>query len=46
MATPEYYKSLPAKRMGSGALFFNSAGKILFVKPIENNYGNSQIIGF
>lgn len=33
MATPEYYKSLPAKRMGSGALFFDAAGKILFVKP-------------
>lgn len=33
MATPEYYKSLPAKRMGSGALFFDAKGKILFVKP-------------
>ncbi len=33
MATQEYYKSLPAKRMGSGALFFDAAGKILFVKP-------------
>ena len=33
MATPEYYKSLPAKRMGSGALFFDAAEKILFVKP-------------
>lgn len=33
MSTPEYYKSLPTKRMGSGALFFDAAGKILFVKP-------------
>jgi len=33
MATPDYYKSLPMKRMGSGALFFDSAGRILIVKP-------------
>lgn len=33
MATAEYYQSLPAKRMGSGALFFNSEGKVLIVKP-------------
>lgn len=33
MATAEYYKSLPMKRMGSGALFFDSAGNVLIVKP-------------
>lgn len=33
MATAEYYKSLPMKRMGSGALFFDSSGKVLIVKP-------------
>jgi ADP-ribose pyrophosphatase YjhB (NUDIX family) len=33
MATAEYYNSLPMKRMGSGALFFDSARRILIVKP-------------
>ena len=29
----EYYKNLPRKWMGSGALFFNDKGEILIVKP-------------
>lgn len=33
MATAEYYKSLPMKRMGAGALFFDSEGRVLIVKP-------------
>lgn len=33
MATPEYYKSLPMKRMGSGALFSDGQDRILIVKP-------------
>jgi 8-oxo-dGTP pyrophosphatase MutT (NUDIX family) len=33
MPTPEYYRSLPMKRMGAGAIFFDSVGKILIVKP-------------
>lgn len=33
MATLEYYESLPKKRMGSGALFFDADGRFLIVKP-------------
>ncbi len=33
MEPKEYYSSLPKKRMGAGALFFDSAGKVLLVKP-------------
>jgi 8-oxo-dGTP diphosphatase len=33
MATTEYYKSLPMKRMGSGVLFNDSSGNVLIVKP-------------
>ena len=29
----DYYKNLPRKRMGSGALFFNSKDEALIVKP-------------
>lgn len=29
----KYYASLPKKRMGAGALFFDSAGKLLILKP-------------
>ncbi len=32
-ASLEFYTSLPTKRMGAGALFFNTAGNILIVKP-------------
>jgi ADP-ribose pyrophosphatase YjhB (NUDIX family) len=28
-----FYQSLPAKRMGSGCLFFNDHGQVLLVKP-------------
>ena len=38
MATAEYYKSLPMKRMGSGALFLDSAGKIVIVKPSYKDF--------
>ncbi len=34
----DYYKNLPKKRMGSGALFFNSEGKVLIVKPTYKDY--------
>lgn len=33
MATPEYYKLLPMKRMGSGVLFTDLGGNILILKP-------------
>ena len=33
MATEEYYKTRPMKRMGAGALFAFSLGDILIVKP-------------
>ncbi len=33
MATEEYYKTRPMKRMGAGALFADSKGDILIVKP-------------
>ncbi len=33
MATEEYYKTRPMKRMGAGALFIDSNGNILIVKP-------------
>jgi 8-oxo-dGTP pyrophosphatase MutT (NUDIX family) len=33
MTTPGYYESLPKKRMGSGALFFDDDGRFLIVKP-------------
>ncbi len=33
MATEEYFKSLPTKRMGAGALFSDTRGNILIVKP-------------
>lgn len=34
MKTPEeYYSSLPKKRMGAGALFFNEHAQVLLVKP-------------
>lgn len=33
MATEEYYKTRPMKRMGAGALFTDSKGDILIVKP-------------
>lgn len=33
MATAEYYKTRPMKRMGAGALFTDSKGDILIVKP-------------
>lgn len=29
----DYYKNLPRKWMGAGALFFNAEGKVLIVKP-------------
>ena len=29
----EYFKSLPKKRIGTGILFFDEAGKLLIVKP-------------
>ncbi len=29
----EYYKSLPAKRMGAGVLFFNDQNELLLVQP-------------
>ena len=38
MTTSEYYKSLPTKRMGSGALFYNSIGHILIVKPSYKDF--------
>src|SRR5215207_6126424 len=28
-----FYKSLPAKRMGAGCLFFNDDGQVMLVKP-------------
>jgi len=31
--SPEFYRSLPKKRMASGALFFNETGKLLILKP-------------
>lgn len=31
--TNDYYKNLPKKRMGAGALIMNADNKILFVKP-------------
>ena len=34
----DYYKNLPKKRMGSGALFFNSEGKVLIVKPTYKDH--------
>jgi len=33
-----YYQSLPKKRVGSGALFFNEAGELLIVKPNYKEY--------
>ncbi len=33
MTQEEFYKNLPVKRMGAGALIFNSAGQLLLVKP-------------
>ena len=33
MATEEYYKTRPMKRMGAGALFTDSKGDVLIVKP-------------
>lgn len=33
LAHEEYLKSIPKKRVAAGALFFNSAGELLIVKP-------------
>jgi len=33
MNQQEFYKNLPAKRMGAGALIFNADGQLLLVKP-------------
>ena len=32
-AKKAYYRSLPAKRMGAGVLFFNDAEQVLLVEP-------------
>ncbi|MDR3558054.1 MAG: NUDIX hydrolase [Candidatus Pacebacteria bacterium] len=34
----EYYRSLPKKRMGAGALIFNKNGELLIVKPNYKDY--------
>ena len=34
----EYYKTLPTKRMGAGALIFNDKNELLVVKPTYKNY--------
>ena len=34
----DYYKNLPRKWMGSGALFLNSESRILIVKPTYKDY--------
>ncbi|MGD1003508.1 MAG: NUDIX hydrolase [Minisyncoccia bacterium] len=34
----EYYKSLPKKRMGAGALFFNKRKELLIVRPTYKNH--------
>jgi 8-oxo-dGTP diphosphatase len=34
----EYYKNLPKKRMGAGAMFFNNIGEILIVKPTYKDH--------
>src|SRR3989344_3404718 len=33
-----FYKNLPVKRMGAGALIFNDAGQLLLVKPHYKDY--------
>jgi ADP-ribose pyrophosphatase YjhB (NUDIX family) len=38
MEDKEYYKTLPKKNMGAGALFFNEAGEMLIVKPNYKDY--------
>jgi 8-oxo-dGTP diphosphatase len=34
----KYYQSLPKKRMGVGALFFNRKGEMLFVRPTYKDH--------
>jgi ADP-ribose pyrophosphatase YjhB (NUDIX family) len=34
----DYYKNLPAKRMGSGALIFNDRNELLIVKPTYKDH--------
>lgn len=34
----DYYKNLPGKRVGAGALLFNENGEILIVKPNYKDY--------
>lgn len=34
----EFYKDLPKKRMGVGALFFNEKEELLIVKPVYKNH--------
>jgi len=34
----QYYKKLPKKRMGAGALIFNRNGKILIIKPVHKEH--------
>ena len=38
MNQEDFYESLPAKRMGAGALIFNDAGQLLLVKPHYKDY--------
>jgi 8-oxo-dGTP diphosphatase len=38
MNETEFYASLPRKRMGAGALFFNQEGALLLVKPTYRDY--------
>lgn len=38
MNETEFYASLPKKRMGAGALFFNQEGALLLVKPTYRDY--------
>jgi len=38
MNEAEFYASLPRKRMGAGALFFNQEGALLLVKPTYRDY--------
>jgi ADP-ribose pyrophosphatase YjhB (NUDIX family) len=38
MNDKDYIKNLPKKRMASGVIFFNEAGKALIVKPSYKDY--------
>lgn len=38
MTDPNYYRTLPAKRMGVGILFLNQRGELLFVRPTYKDH--------